>query len=203
VRRPITLTATLAGVAISTFIASGALAAGLALQWSQPPRMTINTRAHYTATVKTTDGTFTIALLPRTAPITVNNFVFLAEHHFYDNVVFHRIIKTFMVQTGDPTGTGAGGPGYTFKDERVTMAYTQGIVAMANAGPNTNGSQFFIVVEKKAPLQPAYTIFGKVASGMSVVLKIAGTRVGPSPTGELSHPLHTIKMLKVTIHESK
>jgi cyclophilin family peptidyl-prolyl cis-trans isomerase len=165
--------------------------------------MTINTRAHYTATVKTTDGTFTIALLPKVAPVTVNNFVFLAQHHYFDNIVFHRVIKGFMVQTGDPTGTGTGGPGYTFKDERVTMPYSQGIVAMANAGPNTNGSQFFVVVAKKVGLQPNYTIFGKVASGMNVVLKIANTPVGPSGTGETSRPLKTVKMIHVTIRESK
>lgn len=202
-RKPNFLAAALSLIVPGALLVSGAAAAGLRMQWSHPPRMTINTRAHYTATVKTTDGTFTIALLPKVAPITVNNFVFLAQHHYFDNIVFHRVIKGFMVQTGDPTGTGTGGPGYTFKDERVTMPYTQGIVAMANAGPNTNGSQFFVVVAKKVGLQPNYTIFGKVASGMNVVLKIAATPVGPSGTGENSKPLKTVKMIRVTVRESK
>jgi cyclophilin family peptidyl-prolyl cis-trans isomerase len=110
-----------------------------------------------------------------------------------------------MVQTGDPTGTGTGGPGYTFKDEPVKQRYTQGTVAMANSGPNTNGSQFFIVVGKKVSLPPNYTIFGKVKSGMSVVLKIANTPVGPSPANpqEVSSPRKKVKMIRVTIHESK
>ena len=200
----IKLAPALLSAALFAAIASRAAGAALPAQhWSHPPKMTINTKDHYTATVQTTDGTFTISLLPRVAPITVNNFVFLAEHHFYDNVIFYRIIKTFMVQTGDPTGTGTGGPGYTFKDERVTMPYSLGTVAMANAGPNTNGSQFFIVVAKGVSLPPAYTIFGKVASGMNVVFKIASTPVGPSATGETSKPLKTVKMLHVTIHVSK
>ena len=110
-----------------------------------------------------------------------------------------------MVQTGDPTGTGAGGPGYTFKDEPVTLPYSQGTVAMANSGANTNGSQFFIVVGKHVALQPAYTIFGKVTNGMKVVLKIANTPVGPSKLNpqEVSSPLKKVKMERVTIHESK
>jgi cyclophilin family peptidyl-prolyl cis-trans isomerase len=172
-------------------------------QFDGPPPMVIDPAKRYTAEMVTSKGTMKLALDPIAAPKTVNNFVFLARYHYFDGIVFHRIIKTFMVQTGDPTGTGTGGPGYSFKDERVTMPYTQGIVAMANAGPNTNGSQFFIVVGKKVSLQPAYTIFGKVASGMSVVLKIASTPVGASPSGEISHPLKTVKMLRVTVRESK
>jgi cyclophilin family peptidyl-prolyl cis-trans isomerase len=167
--------------------------------------MTINKNARYTATVRTTDGTFTITLLPKVAPLTVNNFVFLARHRFYDGIIFHRIIKAFMVQTGDPLGTGEGGPGYTFKDEKVTMHYTVGTVAMANSGPNTNGSQFFIVVGPQAlGLSPSYTIFGKVTRGMQVVQRIANTPVGPSPANaqEVSSPLTPVRMIHVTIHQS-
>lgn len=166
--------------------------------------MTINPHHHYKATVQTADGTFVITLLPKVAPITVNNFVFLARHHYYDGNPFFRIIQNFMVQTGDPTGTGYGTPGYKFKDEKVTMRYTKGIVAMANSGPNTNGSQFFIVTGPQgSTLAPAYTIFGKVTKGMNVVEKIAATPVTTNPSGEPSQPLTPVKMLKVTITESK
>jgi cyclophilin family peptidyl-prolyl cis-trans isomerase len=137
----------------------------------------------------------------------VNNFVFLSRQHFYDGVVFHRIIKTFMVQTGDPTGTGTGGPGYQFPDERVTGQYTTGTVAMANSGPNTNGSQFFIVTAHGNPgLQPNYTIFGHVTKGMATVSKIASTPVEPNPaSGEISEPVpgKEPRILSVTIHESR
>jgi cyclophilin family peptidyl-prolyl cis-trans isomerase len=168
--------------------------------------MTIDKNAHYTATVSTSDGAFTITLLPKIAPIAVNNFVFLARHHFYNGVIFHRIIKNFMVQTGDPTGTGFGGPGYKFPDEKVTLPYASGTVAMANSGPNTNGSQFFIITAKKqAKLQPNYTIFGKVTSGMDTVHKIADTPVVQNPaSNELSEPApgQEPSIKSVTIHES-
>lgn len=173
------------------------------LQWSQAPPMTINRNAHYSATVTTTDGTFTITLWPQVAPLTVNNFVFLARHGYYNNNQFFRIIQQFMVQTGDPTNTGLGSPGYTFKDEKVTMKYTPGIVAMANRGKNTNGAQFFIVTGPQAAgLPPNYTIFGKVTSGLSVVEKIAATPVTMSPTGEPSLPLTTVSIKRVTITQS-
>lgn len=165
--------------------------------------MTINVHRHYLADITTTDGAFTVELLPKVAPIAVNNFVFLARHHYYDHNIFHRIIAGFMIQTGDPTGTGFGGPGYEFKDERVTMPYAPGVVAMANHGPNTNGSQFFIVTgPQAASLQPAYTIFGKVIHGMKVVQKIANTPVTQSPSGELSQPLKTVMMKTVVIRET-
>jgi len=166
--------------------------------------MTINKKASYTATLLTSDSAFTIQLLPKVAPVAVNNFVFLARHHFYDGVVFHRVISNFMVQTGDPTGTGSGGPGYTFPNETVTMPYTLGTVAMANTGqPDSNGSQFFIIVVKKYPLPPNYTIFGKVSSGMNTVLKIARTPVGPNPgnPNEISSPLKPVTVEKVTIQQ--
>src|SRR5579862_4653230 len=113
-------------------------------QWKQPPAMAIDPRGRYTAVIETTKGTMRAELFPGDVPQTVNSFVFLARNGFYDGVPFHRVIRGFMIQTGDPTGTGTGGPGYRFDDERVTTPYRLGTVAMANAGPNTNGSQFFI-----------------------------------------------------------
>ena len=115
--------------------------------YSAPPPMTIDQNKNYTATIKTNYGDIVIQLLPKEAPLTVNNFVFLARAGFYDGVKFHRVITGFMIQSGDPTGTGTGGPGYKFADELpTTLDYTKGTVAMANSGPNTNGSQFFIML---------------------------------------------------------
>jgi cyclophilin family peptidyl-prolyl cis-trans isomerase len=178
------------------------------MQFKHTPPMTINKNHNYTATVATTDGTFVIRLLPKVAPITVNSFVFLARHRYFDNNLFTRIIADFMIQTGDPTGTGSGTPGYEFNNEKVpkSLKYTPGTVAMANAGLNTNGSQFFIVTGQQAKsLPPNYTIFGKVTQGMSVVRKIANTPVTTnpaSPQGEISKPLVDVTMKRVTIHES-
>lgn len=177
------------------------------ISFSHAPKMTIDRNAHYSATVRTNMGAFTITLLPKVAPITVNNFVFLARHDFYNGVIFHRVVPGFMIQGGDPTGTGTGGPGYVFQDEKVTMPYTRGTVAMANTGAKgTNGSQFFIVVAPKAYwLKPTYTIFGKVTAGMNVVMKIANVPLGPSVSNpqEVSSPLSPVTMESVTIHESK
>lgn len=168
--------------------------------------MTINQHANYQATIATTAGTFSITLLPRVAPIAVNSFVFLARHNFFHNIIFHRIVKDFVVQTGDPTGTGTGGPGYSFKDEKVTLPYTRGTVAMANSGPNTNGSQFFVVVSRtKLGLPPNYTVFGKVASGMNVVDKISAGAVEPNPAGgdtEISYPVYPVSIKTITITQS-
>jgi cyclophilin family peptidyl-prolyl cis-trans isomerase len=174
--------------------------------WSHAPAMTINPAHHYVATLTTSDGTITVQLLPRVAPIAVNSFVFLARHQYFNGIIFHRIVKGFVIQTGDPTGTGFGGPGYHFKDEKVTMKYTPGTVAMANSGPNTNGSQFFIVTGPGAAsqLQPLYTIFGRVVSGMNTVHKLENTPVQPNPgSGELSTPAHDVYLKKVTISETK
>jgi len=176
-------------------------------RFSRPPRMTINVNHHYTARVLTTDGAFTITLLPKLAPVTVNNFVFLARHHYYDGNLFHRIIRTFMIQTGDPTGTGTGGPGYEFKDElSKNMRYTPGTVAMANLGQkNTNGSQFFIVTGADGlGLASSYTIFGKVTQGRNVVQKIAQTPVTTNiGTGEPSQPLEKVLVVHITIVEAR
>ena len=166
--------------------------------------MMIDPGHHYVASLTTSDGVITLQLLPRVAPIAVNSFVFLARHRYFDGIIFHRIVKGFVIQTGDPTGTGFGGPGYHFKDEKVTMKYTPGTVAMANSGPNTNGSQFFIVSGPSAAgqLQPLYTIFSRVESGMGTVHKLENTPVQPNPgNGELSTPAHDVYLKKVTINE--
>lgn len=136
--------------------------------------------------MSTTEGDIELQLFPTEAPCTVNSFVYLAENNFYDNLVFHRVIEDFMIQGGDPSGTGAGGPGYAFDDEQVTRSYTRGIIAMANSGPNTNGSQFFIM-HNDTPLPASYTIFGEVVSGIETVDKIATGEVeGDSPVNPVT-----------------
>jgi cyclophilin family peptidyl-prolyl cis-trans isomerase len=148
----------------------------------------IDTDKRYTATMVTSHGTMVIALDPLAAPKTVNSFVFLARYHYYDGVIFHRIIPGFVLQGGDPTGTGTGGPGYKFEDELPAPGrYQVGSLAMANAGPNTNGSQFFIISGPDGVrLPPQYALFGAVVSGGDVVTKInaLGTRSG-KPTEEV------------------
>ncbi|MEZ5215739.1 MAG: peptidylprolyl isomerase [Ilumatobacteraceae bacterium] len=140
-------------------------------QFNDVPEMGIDPSKRYTATMDTTLGTLVIALDPIKAPKTVNNFVFLALNHYYDGVIFHRIINGFMCQGGDPTGTGRGGPGSKFDDELPKPGqYEIGSVAMANAGPNTNGSQFFIVSGGSGVgLPPLYSLFGKVVKGLEIV----------------------------------
>ncbi|MFH1236470.1 MAG: peptidylprolyl isomerase [Parcubacteria group bacterium] len=123
-------------------------------------------------TLETNKGVIEFELYPDDAPKTVSNFVYLAEEGFYDGLTFHRVVPGFVIQGGDPKGTGVSGPGYQFEDEPVTKNYDQGIVAMANAGPDTNGSQFFIMLDDNPSLPKAYTIFGKVTQGMDVVKKI-------------------------------
>jgi cyclophilin family peptidyl-prolyl cis-trans isomerase len=167
---------------------------------TMPPVVTIDPSKQYVAVIKTTEGDLTANLFPKDAPITVNNFVFLANQGFYENVKFHRIIKGFMVQTGDPTGTGAGGPGYYFIDEPVKRKYLRGTLAMANSGPNTNGSQFFIM-HQDYPLQPNYTIFGQVTIGLDVLDKLANAPVTAGPGGEASLPLKDLRIVSVTISD--
>jgi cyclophilin family peptidyl-prolyl cis-trans isomerase len=113
-------------------------------RWPNPPAVKIDENKQYSANIKTNFGNITAELFPKDAPLAVNNFVFLAREGYYNNVKFHRVVRGFVIQAGDPTGTGTGGPGYRFADEKVTQDYTAGTLAMANAGPNTNGSQFFI-----------------------------------------------------------
>ncbi len=140
-------------------------------QWDQPPPMTIDPQKQYYATIRTEKGDIRIRLFADKAPKTVNNFVFLARQHFYDGTTFHRVIPGFMAQGGDPTGTGAGGPGYTFADEfHPDLRHdSAGILSMANAGPDTNGSQFFITFAPLPYLDGHHAVFGKVVSGMEVL----------------------------------
>jgi peptidylprolyl isomerase len=166
------------------------------------PVMQIDKEADYTAVLKTSEGDIKIRLNAGTTPITVNNFIYLARKGFYDNTIFHRVISGFMIQGGDPTGTGRSGPGYKFDDEPFIGKYERGTVAMANAGPNTNGSQFFIM-HQSAGLDPAYVIFGQVVEGMDVVDKIAGAQVKVSSMGELSVPVSPVKIISAEIYQVK
>jgi len=168
-------------------------------RFTSPPEMGIDTDKRYTATMETSLGTIVIALDAVKAPNTVNNFVFLALQHYYDGVVFHRIIKGFMCQGGDPEGTGRGGPGYRFADELPKAGdYQVGSVAMANAGPDTNGSQFFIVSGPDGVrLPPSYSLFGQVVKGLEVVDEMQ--RAG---TGRNDRPNEDVVIKTVTITES-
>lgn len=140
-------------------------------QYSAPPPMSIDTAKSYTATFDTTRGRIVCELFAKDAPKTVNNFVFLAREGFYDGTVFHRVLADFMIQGGDPTGTGRGGPGYRFEDETKNNPnrHAKGTLSMANAGPNTNGSQFFITHVETPWLDGKHTVFGRVLSGQDVV----------------------------------
>jgi cyclophilin family peptidyl-prolyl cis-trans isomerase len=166
--------------------------------FDQEPPMVIDTAKRYTATMVTSHGTMVIALDPLAAPKTVNSFVFLARYHYYDGVIFHRIIPGFVLQGGDPTGTGTGGPGYKYADELPAAGkYQVGSLAMANAGPNTNGSQFFVISGADGVgLPPLYSLFGAVVTGGEVVEKInaLGTRSGT--------PKERVTIESVTIAES-
>lgn len=168
---------------------------------STQPVMEIDQKKTYRAIVHTTLGDITIALFADKMPITVNNFVSLARKNFYNDTVFHRAMKGFMIQGGDPKGDGTGGPGYRFADEPFEGEYTRGTVAMANAGPNTNGSQFFIMHQDYA-LSKDYVIFGKVASGLDVVDAIATSAVTrDSNSGENSKPVQPTVVTSITITE--
>jgi len=157
------------------------------MQWRQPPAMALKRGARYGAVIHTSAGVIEVELFQDETPVTVNNFVFLARKGYYDGVTFHRVIPGFMAQTGDPTGTGAGGPGYTFQDEfspRLRHS-AEGVVSMANRGPATNGSQFFITYVPTPHLDGRHTVFGRVIKGMDVVRAIAprdpGARPAPPP----------------------
>jgi peptidyl-prolyl cis-trans isomerase B (cyclophilin B) len=140
-------------------------------QWNAPPEMQIDESKNYSVSMVTNRGTIELELYPQHAPQTVNNFVFLANQGYYDGVKFHRVIADFMIQSGDPTGTGRGGPGYKFADELTSnpLKHERGVFSMANAGPNTNGSQFFITHVATPHLNGKHTVFGKVTSGQDVV----------------------------------
>ncbi len=175
---------------------------GKKMSWNTPPAMAIDVNKLYTATLQTNYGDILIELLPKESPITVNNFVFLSRQGFFNGVKFHRIVKDFVIQGGDPTGTGRGGPGYQFADELPpARKYGPGIVAMANSGPNTNGSQFFICTgsqSKNLNYMPNYNIFGIVTGGMDVVSKIASIPVTGS---EPSTPTKDVRIKSVVIEE--
>ena len=167
------------------------------MQFNKPPAFEIDLKKTYTATLTTDKGDIVIKLFADKVPNTVNNFVFLARQGYYDNTTFHRVIENFMVQGGDPTGTGRGGPGYQFKDEfhKDLRHNKPGILSMANAGPNTNGSQFFITHVPTPHLDNKHAVFGEVTGGMDVLMAIPlrdPMRGGPAG-----------KLLKVTISESE
>ena len=164
-----------------------------------PPPMGIDVEKTYTAEMVTSLGIMTIHLDPIRAPETVNNFVFLARWRYYDGIVFHRVIKGFMIQGGDPEGSGSGGPGYRFKDELPAPGrYELGSLAMANAGPNTNGSQFFVITGSSGVrLPPSYSLFGKAVSGFEVAQAIEQVATGPG-----DRPLTDVVIESVTITEA-
>jgi cyclophilin family peptidyl-prolyl cis-trans isomerase len=172
-------------------------------EYTGQPAMRIDPAKSYTASLETNKGTIQVEFFPEDAPVTVNNFVCLAEDGYFNNTPFHRIVKGFVIQGGDPTGTGSGGPGYKFADEPVTRDYERGTLAMANAGPNTNGSQFFIVLDDlRGKLPKNYTIFGRVTQGMDVVDAIANTATRTGRSGENSTPTEPITLESVTVSES-
>ena len=164
------------------------------------PKMQIDKNKTYQAILSTTEGNITIDLYADKTPITVNNFVNLSQKGFYNQTIFHRIINGFMIQGGDPQGDGTGGPGYKFNDEPFEGEYIRGVVAMANAGPNTNGSQFFIMHQNYA-LPKNYVIFGEVIEGMETVDKIATAAAEKSLGGENSKPVDPVAVKNVEIIE--
>jgi peptidyl-prolyl cis-trans isomerase B (cyclophilin B) len=167
-------------------------------QWSSPPAMQIDPKKKYKAHVETDKGTMVIELFADKTPKTVNNFVFLAREGYYDGVIFHRVINNFMVQGGDPTGTGMGGPGYKFGDEfHPSLKHDkQGILSMANAGPGTNGSQFFITHLPTPHLDNRHSVFGQVVEGLDVLMSIPAR----DPNNR-SAP--AVKIIRVTIEETE
>ena len=169
--------------------------------YSSMPEMSIDQSKSYTAVIQTSMGDLSVEFFSDTAPITVNNFISLSNDGYYDNIIFHRVISGFMIQGGDPSGTGHGEygkfPGYTFEDElNNQQPYEKGILAMANAGPNTNGSQFFIM-HVDYPLPYQYTIFGKVTDGFDVIDTIASVQ-----TAEGDRPVEDVVILGVTVSSS-
>ena len=170
----------------------------MAKQYSSAPDLDIDLSQSYSAVIHTSAGDIHVDLYASEAPQTVNNFVFLANDGFYDDVIFHRTIKGFMIQGGDPTGTGSGGPGYKFRDElgHAKSSYTRGTLAMANAGPNTNGSQFFIM-HADYGLPNQYSIFGEVTEGLDIVDAIA-----EAPTGAQDRPQNPVSITGIDVTAS-
>jgi cyclophilin family peptidyl-prolyl cis-trans isomerase len=168
-----------------------------AKSWSEPPAMAIDPAKSYEALIKTEKGDVRVKLFADKVPVTVNNFAFLARQGYYDGVTFHRVIAGFMAQTGDPTGTGTGGPGYTFKDEfDPSLRHdSEGIVSMANAGSNTNGSQFFITYAPQPHLDDHHSVFGKVTEGMDVVRSLK-ERDPSDPNAPAGDKILTIEIIE-------
>ncbi len=164
------------------------------------PDMAIDPKKNYEAIIKTSLGDIKIKLNAAMTPKTVNNFVYLAKQKFYDDVIFHRVIKGFMVQSGDPLGNGMGGPAYKFDDESFEGPYKRGTIAMANSGPNTNGSQFFIM-HQDYPLPENYVIFGEAIEGLDILDKIAEQEVTLSDSGEVSKPVNAPIIKSIEISE--
>lgn len=172
------------------------------VQWNTAPDMVIDEDGAYRAVLETASGDITWELLPDAAPATVNNFVCLARAGYFDGTPFHRIVAGFVIQGGDPTGTGTGGPGYRFDDEPVEGEYVAGTVAMANAGPDTNGSQFFMILGDQTQTLPKnYNIFGRVIDGQAVVDTIAQTPTQANARGEMSVPIEEVILERVTIEQ--
>lgn len=206
-------TASAAPVAASPMAASPAAAGGAAggadtasrnNKYSAPPEQIIDPNKSYTAMIETTKGTMTAELYAKDAPITVNNFVFLSREGYYQNIRFHRIMKDFMVQTGDPLGTGTGGPGYTIKDEfNPKLLHSKaGMLSMAKTNaPDSGGSQFFITHTATPHLDGLHAVFGEVVEGLDVLDAIANTPVGPGGMGENSTPTEEVLITNITINE--
>jgi cyclophilin family peptidyl-prolyl cis-trans isomerase len=166
-------------------------------RYNTPPEMQIDANKDYKAVINTNRGRITVDLFEKDSPVTVNNFVFLARDGFYEGTIFHRVISGFMIQGGDPLGNGTGGPGYSFNDEFNSRELVQGSLAMANAGPNTNGSQFFIVTADSTPwLDGKHTNFGQVTEGLDIVMGIEKV-----PTDSQDKPLEPVVIESVTIIE--
>jgi cyclophilin family peptidyl-prolyl cis-trans isomerase len=166
------------------------------MKWDSPPQMIIDTSKKYTAIMETEKGTLVLELFARDVPKTVNNFVFLAREGYYDGSTFHRVIPVFMVQGGDPTGTGTGNPGYSFEDEFTSHGHDAGALSMANAGANTNGSQFFICYTPQHALDGKHSVFGQLVEGMDVLESITPRDPSQNPKFEGD------KIIRVTIEES-
>ena len=170
----------------------------MAKQYSAPADQKLDAGKNYTATIETSEGTMTAELYPKIAPQTVNAFVFLAREGFYEGVIFHRVIPGFMIQGGDPTGTGTGGPGYNLKAEFNDMKHERGVLSMARTNdPNSAGSQFFVMHDASPHLDRQYTAFGKVVSGQEVIDKIAN-----APKGANDRPRQPAQIRKITITET-
>jgi peptidylprolyl isomerase len=169
--------------------------AGKPKTYTKPPSMVIDTNKQYTATIQTDKGNLVLQLFAKDVPKTVNNFVFLSREGYYDSCTFHRVIPGFVAQGGDPTGTGSGGPGYEFADEITQHKHVAGSIAMANRGPNTNGSQFFICFTDQPGLDGGWSVFGQLIQGMDVLQKITprNPQTNPKFTGD--------KITKITIEE--